>query len=590
MKYILLLLMAVTLSFASIGKITAINGSAYALRGSSKVVLKLGSEIEKKDQIKTMKDTKLQIVFNDHTVISLGQKTNFKIDDYIFSKTKVKASFSVSKGIFKSITGKIGKIDHSKFKLRTKNATIGVRGTTFIGVIDDNKETIACTSGEIVVENDFGVVDVKRGEMTTVRDFQAPKVPKVLDKKFFKKVESVKPAINSDNIVIESKNTYTKPNTQNIQATRSIEPEIMQTIGLENLDREIDKNEIQENIKQDEVVNVFKSIINKKKDQENNSNTVSTVDNVTDTVSTVTDSSSTTSEVVDNVTDTVTDASDTAGEVVDNVVTQDTDTVSTVTDSSDTTTDTTNGVVDNVTDTVTDASDTAEEVVDNVVTQVTDSSDTTTDTTNGVVDNVTDTVTDVSDTAGEVVDNVVTQVTDTVSTVTDSSDTQSTDDDIGGDFSNVDMTEDDTSTDDATGLSDELVADLNSLKEKVGGQTQLHYEGEVAGENIISDNNKISLDFDLGKATVEGNVKFSQVKAGNLRTDWDTDVSGGFNGGNTFSLKAKSDGYSGEGHADLVGDHLEQAQGSMHLKQGSFPLEKSVDIDFVANKNKLDAM
>ena len=554
MKYILLLLMAVTLSFASIGKITAINGSAYALRGSSKVVLKLGSEIEKKDQIKTMKDTKLQIVFNDHTVISLGQKTNFKIDDYIFSKTKVKASFSVSKGIFKSITGKIGKIDHSKFKLRTKNATIGVRGTTFIGVIDDNKETIACTSGEIVVENDFGVVDVKRGEMTTVRDFQAPKVPKVLDKKFFKKVESVKPAINSDNIVIESKNTYTKPNTQNIQATRSIEPEIMQTIGLENLDREIDKNEIQENIKQDEVVNVFKSIINKKKDQENNSNTVSTVDNVTDTVSTVTDSSSTTSEVVDNVTDTVTDASDTAGEVVDNVVTQDTDTVSTVTDSSDTTTDTTNGVVDNVTDTVTD----------------------------------------VSDTAGEVVDNVVTQVTDTVSTVTDSSDTQSTDDDIGGDFSNVDMTEDDTSTDDATGLSDELVADLNSLKEKVGGQTQLHYEGEVAGENIISDNNKISLDFDLGKATVEGNVKFTQEKnipfVGSVRTDWDTDISGGFNGGNTFSLKAKSDGYSGEGHADLVGDHLEQAQGSMHLKQGSFPLEKSVDIDFVANKNKLDAM
>jgi len=202
MRYIVMMLVSVALLFGSIGKITAINGKAYVERANSKIKLFKGSDIEENDVVKTMQDTKLQIVFDDQTVISLGQKTVFKVDKYIFSPTKVQADFSVTKGIFKSITGQIGQIDHSKFKLKTKNATIGVRGTTFIGVIEKDKETIACTSGEIVVQNTQGYVSVKKGEMTSYRSHQAPKTPKVYKKSFIKKVKDVKPSINSENIVI----------------------------------------------------------------------------------------------------------------------------------------------------------------------------------------------------------------------------------------------------------------------------------------------------------------------------------------------------------------------------------------------------
>ena len=195
MRVLIMLFSLVSFIFASVGEIRVINGSADIVRKFSKLSIKLGTKLENGDMIKTYNNTKLQIVFNDNTVISLGQKTDFKIDDYIFTSKKVKAHFSVTKGIFKSITGRIGKIDKSKFKLKTNNATIGVRGTTFMGSIIDGKETIGCTSGEIFIQTPKGNQVVKKGEMTTVIQNTAPSAVKKLDiksLKVFKEVVSKK--------------------------------------------------------------------------------------------------------------------------------------------------------------------------------------------------------------------------------------------------------------------------------------------------------------------------------------------------------------------------------------------------------------
>jgi hypothetical protein len=143
-----------------------------------------------------------------------------------------------------------------------------------------------------------------------------------------------------------------------------------------------------------------------------------------------------------------------------------------------------------------------------------------------------------------------------------------------------------TETTEDTG-SDTTVSDLDLLKEKVGGVTNLHYEGTVSGDNIIQDNNKVTLDFDLGTGEVSGNVKFTkEYDTGFMsnQSDWDTDVQGSFEQNNRFNLEAVSDGYSGSGSVDLVGEHLEQAQGSMSLTKEGFMLNETVDVDFTANK------
>ncbi len=129
--------------------------------------------IEEKDIIKTGNASKLQIVFKDNTIISLGQKSTFKVESYLFSNTKVKARFNV-KGLFKSITGKIGHIAPQNFTLKTQNATIGVRGTTIIGNSTPKKDTIICSSGKIIVNSIMGMTTVNMGEQTIIRSGKKP--------------------------------------------------------------------------------------------------------------------------------------------------------------------------------------------------------------------------------------------------------------------------------------------------------------------------------------------------------------------------------------------------------------------------------
>ena len=192
MKYSLLLLLSASTLLASIGEVKALRGEAKLIRGETTTALKQGTELELHDTIKTGLNSKLQIVFNDKTVISLGQKSDFRVDDYLFTKKEVKAKFTIKKGFFKSITGKIGKIAPKHFKVKTANATIGVRGTTIVGETSPKMDIIACTYGQIEVVSRYGgAVIVDAGERTIVRENmpprQAQKVNHVLLKALEKK-------------------------------------------------------------------------------------------------------------------------------------------------------------------------------------------------------------------------------------------------------------------------------------------------------------------------------------------------------------------------------------------------------------------
>ena len=174
-RLLVLLILAASTLMASIGEITALRGTADIIRGGTAQSISVGTKLQSGDQIETAAKSKLQIVFNDKTVISLGQKSSFKVDEYIFKKDKISAKFSMGKGFFKSITGKIGKISPKQFKIKTANATIGVRGTTIIGEVAPKLDIIACTQGQIVVSSAGREVLVNAGERTIVEETKAPK-------------------------------------------------------------------------------------------------------------------------------------------------------------------------------------------------------------------------------------------------------------------------------------------------------------------------------------------------------------------------------------------------------------------------------
>jgi len=183
MKQIILLLFLAFSLLASVGKVTAVKGEAYLKRADATSVVTKGMELEQKDSIETGNNARVQIVFNDETVISLGKKTLFSIEEFLFDEKNAKANFNVAKGFFKTMTGKIGKVAPDRFTLKAKTATIGVRGTHFVGRVDDEKDVIGCTSGAISVTANGETVDVIAGEMVTVIAGLVPSAPVPLNMK-----------------------------------------------------------------------------------------------------------------------------------------------------------------------------------------------------------------------------------------------------------------------------------------------------------------------------------------------------------------------------------------------------------------------
>jgi hypothetical protein len=169
--------------YASIGKITFINGTANILREEKNLVAKLGDDILSKDIITTEVNSKLQIIFNDKTVVTIGNKSKFSIDDYYYNENNSKDNkldMNFSNGFFKTITGKIGKINPSKFKLNTKSASIGIRGTQIVMTTDSILgDFIACTSGEISVTSKLtgNSVIVPSGNFTKIKSGINPTKP-----------------------------------------------------------------------------------------------------------------------------------------------------------------------------------------------------------------------------------------------------------------------------------------------------------------------------------------------------------------------------------------------------------------------------
>ena len=150
---VIFLLVSVNLYASGVAKVTALRGEASFIRDGEQKVLALGSDIFEKDTIKTGDKTKLQMIFNDETIVTLGKNSHFSVEEYLFEDTKTPSvKFGMLRGAMRTITGKIGKIAPQKFSVETKTATIGIRGTNFSIIIEEDGSFNAyCTYGAISV-------------------------------------------------------------------------------------------------------------------------------------------------------------------------------------------------------------------------------------------------------------------------------------------------------------------------------------------------------------------------------------------------------------------------------------------------------
>lgn len=91
-------------------------------------VLNVGSRVFQNEVVTTGAESLAQLMFLDETTLSIGPKSQVKLDKFVFNPSKDAGSvvFSATKGAFRFITGSQ---DPRHYEIKTPVATIGVRGT-----------------------------------------------------------------------------------------------------------------------------------------------------------------------------------------------------------------------------------------------------------------------------------------------------------------------------------------------------------------------------------------------------------------------------------------------------------------------------
>jgi hypothetical protein len=129
---VFLLLFASKASAAEfVGFVKSLGGQATVLRDGEAKEAAVGMEIKAGDIVKTGVDGSVGLIFSDDTIITMGSRTEFVVEDYLFEPLEGRLAFvaKILRGTISYLSGQIEKLSPGAVQLKTPAATIGVRGT-----------------------------------------------------------------------------------------------------------------------------------------------------------------------------------------------------------------------------------------------------------------------------------------------------------------------------------------------------------------------------------------------------------------------------------------------------------------------------
>ncbi|WP_267525594.1 FecR family protein [Campylobacter sp. MG1] len=277
MKKLILLLSIITLSYASVGKISAIRGDALVVSSngnSTKAIL--NQELDESDIIKTLDNARLQIIFSDNTITTLGKNTTLEIKQYLIDGKNSKVNLEVNEGSFKVITGEISKLARNNFKLKAHTATIGIRGTIFIGEISNNVNKLACLQGAIDVRVGNNVSLIHSGKQVSIKNNKITNIQDIRINEF-DIAKTIKDNNNdeTDNNKDSNKDNNSQSNNNKVKSITL--SSALDTNYTNNTDKNID-NTNQDDI-QDKTIAMVDNKINNTNNNNSNNNTTNEENN-----------------------------------------------------------------------------------------------------------------------------------------------------------------------------------------------------------------------------------------------------------------------------------------------------------------------
>ena len=194
-KLLLVLLLFPTVAFGSAGNIGEIKGSGVLERNNDVIEGNTGVGVEMNDTAVTANGT-MRIDFVDETRVDITEHSRLLIDEFVYDPANDVGSLSIKAtlGGVRYASGQIAKRYQQNVTIRTPSATIGVRGTDFIMVVDEMGGSMItllpscdvtgyCYTGEIEVSTDVGTVVMNQAFQSTMTStsWQPPSPPLTLD-------------------------------------------------------------------------------------------------------------------------------------------------------------------------------------------------------------------------------------------------------------------------------------------------------------------------------------------------------------------------------------------------------------------------
>ena len=195
LRYIIPLLLIANTSFANIGEISVAEGSGIVKRESNEIPGNKGTPLEMQDTIATANGI-FQLEFVDDTRVDVTEHSRMVIDEFVYDPNAGTGTLSMraTLGAVRYASGAIAKNNRRNVSIKTPSATIGVRGTDFMMIVDEiggsmitllpscNNQGM-CVVGEISVETDEGIVIMNQAFQTTTvsHSGQLPRKPVILE-------------------------------------------------------------------------------------------------------------------------------------------------------------------------------------------------------------------------------------------------------------------------------------------------------------------------------------------------------------------------------------------------------------------------
>lgn len=201
MKWVaILLLLTSTASFADIGSVVDVTGTAIIKRGGQTINIAKNTSVEMNDRVET-KNGVVNIKFKDDTTVKVTESSALVIDDFVYDPKSGagKLGMKAAAGTVRYVSGNIAHNNPNSVNIKTPTAAIAVRGTDFVMSVDEtgksavilmptcevehnvNLKGLICGSGAIDVETGAGIVKMNKPyQATLVETGSMPPLPPII--------------------------------------------------------------------------------------------------------------------------------------------------------------------------------------------------------------------------------------------------------------------------------------------------------------------------------------------------------------------------------------------------------------------------